>query len=175
MTVESLVRVAPPPVAPCRAFKGPWAPIEAELGVVFPPDYKEFVRLYGCGYFVGYLNVAVPRCGDAGLRLEEFVPEIVRKFWAAGSRRDRFWPSVGGLLPFGYTENAEYLFWLTRGPPDEWPIVVWDRDSETGFELFECDLTEFLAGLATGVLAPEAFPDLLDCDQVFQPNSPGPG
>ena len=57
---------------------------------------------------------------------------------------------------------------------DDWSVVVWDRGS-LQFEVLECGLTDFLAGLATGKVAPKEFPDdLLPCDELFQPNSRWP-
>ena len=29
-----------------------------------------------------------------------------------------------GLLPWGYTDNCDELYWLTDGEPDGWKIVV---------------------------------------------------
>jgi len=172
MTIENLIKAVAPPAAPFEAFEGPWAPIEAELGVTLPLDYKDFVRLYGGGSFMGFLGIAVPRCRYLGVRLEHYVPEVSRGFLALRDAPYTFWPSPGGLLPFGSTDTADYLFWLTVGPPETWRTVVWDRGSPAGFEVFDCDLTDFLAGLATGGIAPEAFPDdLVVCDQLFEPYS----
>lgn len=84
------------------------------------------------------------------------------------------WPWPGGLLPFGATDNGDYLFWLPRGAPSDWGVVVWDRGGSEidQFEELNCDLTDFLAGLATGAILPRAFPDLLPCECLFQPNAP---
>ncbi len=170
MPIETLIKVVPPPAAPFEAYDGPWEPIEAEFGVGLPPDYKDFVRLYGNGYFMEFLGVAVPVSAISHMRLT----------WGASTVRSMLfdvnpkllWPSRGGLLPLGSTDNGDLLFWLTRGATAEWPVVVWGR-STMEFETFECDLTDFLAGLATGDIQPEDFPeDLLPNDRLFQPSSP---
>lgn len=171
MTIETLIAAVLPPDGPTDPFNGPWGPIEVELGAELPPDYKDFARLYGCGYFLGYLNIAIPGA-RYGLPLEQFVPETSRGFAALRDARYSFWPIAGGLLPFGSSENADYLFWLTAGAPETWRIVVWSRGSLVEFEAFDCDLTGFLAGLVTGKIRPDAFPDgLVACDPVFAPNS----
>ena len=170
MTIENLITAGPPPVRPTDPFDGPWARAEAEIGTELPPDYKDFARVYGCGYFMDYLNIAIPRC-RSGLPLEQFVPEITRGFVTLWDAPYSFWPRAGGLLPLGSTENADYLFWLTDGAPEAWRIVVWSRGSVTEFEAFDCDLTDFLAGLATGDIRPDAFPDdLVNCGRAFAPN-----
>jgi hypothetical protein len=49
--------------------------------------------------------------------------------------------------------------------------VVLDR-AFGRFETFDCDLTDFLAGLAGGEIVPKEFPDeLLPCDHLFVPYS----
>lgn len=174
MTIESLLAVVPPPAEPTGPFEGPWESIEAELGVELPSDYKDFARFYGCGYFMGYLNVAIPRA-RSGLPLEQFAAEVSKEFLALQDARYSFWPAAGGLLPFGSTENADYLFWLTVGVPETWRTVLWSRGGLKEFEEFDLDLTSFLAGLATGKVKPDAFPDdLVACDRAFAPNVNNP-
>lgn len=117
MTIEALVKVVPPPAMLQAGFDGLWDLIEAELGVVFPQDYKDFVRVYG------------------------------------------------------YADYGDYLCWVTRGDPADWRVVVWGRGDWT-FEELDCDLTDFLAGLATGDVLPKEFPDeLLPCGHPYVPAS----
>jgi hypothetical protein len=161
MTIENLLKVAPPPAEPSAAFGGPWEPIEAQLGVVLPQDYKDFTRLYGLGDVLGFLGVNLPTCKSPYVRL---IPEIAQTRHIFHDPEDfpyPLWPKRGGLLVCGRTDFGDYLFWLTRGPPDEWPIVVWGRGFQT-IEHFECGLTDFLAGLIDGTIRPKEFPDDLD-------------
>ena len=163
-------------MTPFEAFAGPWEPIEAELGTALPQDYKDFVRLYGAGYFMEFLGVSVPRSKNPNTRFESEVGLICGTFadWDDEELPYPMWPDPGGLIPFGGTDNGDYLFWLPQGAPDDWGVVVWDRGMQQ-FEALNCGLTDFLAGLATGKVAPEEFPDsLLPCDQMFQPNSVWP-
>jgi hypothetical protein len=176
MTIETLIKVVPPPAAPFEAFGGPWEPIEAELGTALPQDYKDFVRLYGNGYFMEFLGVNVPSSGNPNTRLESQVPVICATFFDFDDEELPYplWAHPGGLVPFGGTDNGDFLFWLPRGAPADWGVVVWDRGLY-GFEAFDCDLTDFLAGLATGEILPKEFPDdLLPCDCLFRPDSSEP-
>ncbi len=171
MTIEALIEAVPPPAEPFEAFSGPWEPVEAELGTALPQDYKDFVRLYGSGYFMQFLGIDVPRSRNPNLRLELRVRTIGDYFVHDGEPPYPLWPSAGGLLPFGGTDNGDDLFWLARGAPADWRVVVYDRGFGE-FEVFEFGLTDFLAGLATGEILPEEFPeDLLPCDCLFQANS----
>jgi hypothetical protein len=171
MTVETLMKAVPPPVEPSGAFLGPWEPIEAELGTALPQDYKDFVRLYGSGYFMEFLGIYVPRSRNPNLRLESVVRAICDTFVDREELPYPLWPNPGGLLPFGGTDNGDSLFWNPRGAPTDWGIVVWDR-AFCGFEAFDYGLTDFLAGLATGEVVPKEFPDdLSSCDRLFKPLS----
>jgi hypothetical protein len=173
MTIEVLSRVIPPPLEPAGAFLGPWAPIEAELGTALPPDYKDLVGVYGSGYFMEFFGIGVPRSPNLNLRLETKVPQVCATFFDRDELAYPLWPDQGGLVPFGATDNGDFLFWLPRGAPEDWGVVVWDRGL-WNFEAFDCDLTSFIAGLATGEIIPEAFPeDLATCDHLFQPHTPG--
>jgi hypothetical protein len=157
-----------------ESFTGPWAPIEAELGTLLPQDYKDYARIYGSGRFLQFLRVNVPRTGHPNIRLESEIPVVCRIFaeFDLDERPYPLWPEPGGLLPFGRTDDGDILFWLQRGVPDEWPIVVWGRGL-WNYELFECGLTDFLAGLATGAILPKDFPEyLVPVDCLFAPTTP---
>ena len=173
MTIDTLMKVITPPREPAGVFLGPWEPIEAELGIPIPPDYKDLVRVYGSGYYMEFFGIHVPRSANLNLRLETQVAAICATF----SDRDELiyplWPDPGGLVPFGGTDNGDFLFWLPRRALADWSIVVWDRGLGN-FEVFDCDLTNFIAGLATGAIVPKEFPeDLVTCDHLFQPHTAG--
>lgn len=171
MTIENLMKAVPPPAKPFQAFAGPWEPIETEIGTTLPQDYKEFARLYGQGYFMEFLGIDIPRSQNPNVRLEFKVRAVCSTLLALDELTYPLWPSPGGLLPFGQTDNGDYLFWLTHGAPADWGVVVWDR-AFGAFEPLECDLTDFLAGLASGEILPKEFPDdLLPCDCMFKPHS----
>lgn len=176
MSIDKLLGILPPPASPFEAFEGPWEAVEAELGTRLPEDYKAFVRAYGSGYFMEFLGVDVPRSRNPNVRLETNARVVGDVFRAMYDDDDDapywFWPERRGLLPFGGTDNGDYLFWHMLGEPDSWRVVVWDRGMQE-FEVFECGLTAFLAGLASGAILPEAFPEdfLLD-EPTFTPNPP---
>ena len=174
MTIEALMAVVPPPDRPCEPFVGPWSMIESELGSPLPQDYKDYAQIYGSGYFLQFLQVDIPRTGNPNIRLEKQVV-LTSEMFAQFEGADRpypLWPAPGGLMPFGGTDNGDTLFWLRRGAPDEWPVVVADSGG-WAFELLECGMTDFLAGLARGEIRSEIFPDdLLPADCLFAPTTP---
>jgi hypothetical protein len=174
MTIERLMKVVSPPERPGDPFLGPWAPVEAELGTPLPQDYKDFVRLYGYGYFMEFLGIDVPRCRNPHMRLERNVRRFSEAVREVGEVPSSVWPQRDGLLPFGGTDNGDTLLWLRRGAPARWQVVIWDDDL-IEVEVFDCDLTDFLAGLATGTIQPTLFPDdFLPCDRLFTAGSTPP-
>jgi hypothetical protein len=173
MTIEALLKVVPPPAEPFEAFTGPWEPTEDDLGTALPQDYKDFVRLYGSGYFMEFLGIHVPRTRNYNTWLNGQVRVVTSAFKDWDDLLPYpMWPDPEGLIPFGGTDNGHQLFWLRRGPPEAWGVVIYDRWSLFEFETFDCDLTGFLAGLATGDVKPNAFPGLLPCEHLFQPSGP---
>jgi hypothetical protein len=172
VTIENLVRVAPPPVDPFEAFRGPWDVIEAELGTRLPTDYKDLIRLYGLGDFSEIVGIHLPRSWSPYMRLVSEVDVVRRVFEDDKDLPYPLWPSPGGLLPCGKTDFGDYIFWLTQGSPDDWRVVVWGRGFGQ-FEVFDCDLTDFLAGVTLGKIVPKDFPDdLADCEERFRPYNP---
>ena len=168
MTIEALTQVIPPPRNPAGVFLGPWEPIEVELGTALPPDYKDLVRVYGSGYYMEFFGIHIPRSPNLNIRLETQVPAICATFFDRAELPYPLWPEPKGLVPFGGTDNGDFLFWLPREASEDWRVVVWDRGL-WNFEAFDCDVTSFIAGLATGEIIPEAFPkDLATCDHLFQ-------
>jgi hypothetical protein len=166
MTIENLVKVLPPPEAPISAFAGPWMWIEKVIGTALPQDYKDFTRLYGFGTFLEFFGVYSPVCRSPHVRLE---PQILAMRGFTSQLDDSpysMWPKPGGLLPCGVSDFGDYLFWRTDGPPQSWRVVFWGRGM-CEFEAFDCDLTDFLAGIVTGKIWPNDFPERLDEEEAL--------
>jgi len=164
MTIENLVKVIPPPRDPIYAYDDGWDLYERVVHTPLPIDYKELMRLYGAGSFMEFFDICGPRSPTVPGKLEhvvsaaaiEFIQDIQGGFLFDDPPLP-IWPRLGGLFACGWTWSGNYIFWLTRGLVSEWPIVIWDRNRQT-LEHFEYDLTDFLAGVATGNIRSEIFP-----------------
>jgi hypothetical protein len=173
MTIENLIKLVPPPAVPDEPFSGPWEPVEAEIGTSLPEDYKDFVRLYGCGNLMDFIGINVPRCKSPYVRLESEIHAVRGALVSMDEELPYdLWPSSGGLIVFGRTDFGDYLFWLPQGAPADWKVVVWGRGL-WNFELFDCGFTDFLAGVATGEILPEDFPEG-PYERLFKPYSDWP-
>lgn len=167
MTIDRLIAVAPPPAAPTLAFRGSWARLESEIGRELPADYKAFARLYGVGAFCNdVVTIFVPRGMDLPTGLESEIRVVSDAFRELGLDGEpyRLWPEPDGLIPLGVTDGGDYIFWLPLGAPNDWKIAVCGRATDR-YEVFDCDLTDFLAGLVTGEILPDCFP-------AISPHSP---
>lgn len=173
MTIENFIKVVPPPAVPSEPFRGRWEPIEVAIGAALPCDYKEFSRLYGSGGILDFIYVETPRTADGGADFARWVGEICRGFGHMERETPTvYWPSPGGLLPFGRSMDGDHFFWQTHGPPGDWRVASWNRGGLSGenIETFECDFTDFLAGIVTGSITSAALPDdVLDCEELFRP------
>lgn len=162
MSFTSLLNVLPSPQNPVEApSPNNWSAVEAQLGKL-PTDYKAFLEGFGSGSIDGFLWVFNPVSANHYLNLiqaKEPVITALKELRAGGEPCPYpLYPEPGGLLPFGRTDNGDALFWQTVGEPDKWPVVV-NAARDPTYEKFECDMTDFLAGILTRRLRCSIFPE----------------
>ncbi len=129
--------------------------VERALGLPLPSDLYEFARLYGGGAFgTREFNYLVEIWNPFSAVFVKWVTEFAETFrdvkTAEGESYIPFdiYPERPGLLTFGCGDNRQYLFWLTEGEPDDWPILLWPP--ERRFLRFDMRLSEFLYRLFSG-------------------------
>ncbi len=139
-----------------------WEKAENELGIELPLDYKEFVNHYGVGGIDDFLWIYTPYSNNENFDLLKQIEVInnayldMKKEYPEDFTFDVF-PKVGGLLPFGGTENGDVLYWLTGGDNKHWSIVVYDDRHSEYFE-YNKSTTDFLYELLTKKLVCPIFP-----------------
>ncbi|MGO1056256.1 SMI1/KNR4 family protein [Crossiella sp. CA198] len=106
-----------------------WVEVETELGRGLPDDYKDFCLNYPAIEINGFITILHPRSDVDGGNLIESSTAILEGIRATvqlvpESVPFPVFPDDGGILPWGYDVDGAYLFWKTRGDPDEWTIVV---------------------------------------------------
>ncbi|GAB4158229.1 MAG: hypothetical protein Tsb009_35390 [Planctomycetaceae bacterium] len=127
--IETLKTLVKPPESP-KASGGNWEEVEKHLGITFPPDYKEFISIYGTGSLQSFMHIwnylDVPADSDA----KEVIKQITSEYeWDREHGRPvEFvpYPQPGGLIPFASTDDGNYLNWQTTGKPSEWCVVAYD-------------------------------------------------
>jgi hypothetical protein len=162
-SLEALNKVLKPPGCPSeRPRESDWQPIEQNLGFELPEDYKEFIGCYGTGAVDNFLWVFSPFSKNKHLNL---LQEGKVKLQALRQLADEFgeeipyllYPDSNGLLPWGVTDNGDVLYWLCKGPPTSWLIVV-NESRGPAWREFPLVVTTFLAALGTKELVVDFFP-----------------
>lgn len=153
MTIDSLIKLLPPPGVPSETSDASWMIIEITVGTPLPSDYKEFIGRYGTGRineFIWIFNPFTKRSNVELLTQQRRQIEIRQQLEREYGESCPFplHPSVGGLLPCGGTDNGDTIFWLTHGAPSSWSIVV--NESRGGRYLtFDVNLIEFIVNVLT--------------------------
>ena len=132
--LEELTKLMPPPP------KGPYSDVdfpevERQLGIEYPPDFKEFISVYGASIWCDHVSLRFPRSHKPE-DVEEFKVDMSQAFsWFEGNTYDaQFnpivfpkYPEKDGLFLFAEDFSGDYYCWITKGEPARWPILCWFR------------------------------------------------
>ncbi|MFF4955017.1 SMI1/KNR4 family protein [Streptomyces chattanoogensis] len=150
-SLARLIDLIPPPPEPRE--KG-WDAVEQELGVELPPDYKALIHAYGGSRFDNYLYVLEPSCPNSNfdlIELTEEQDEALSGLWEVEEKPHELTEPGSRLIPWGTTENGEFLYWLVRPgqAPSDWTVMVNEARGET-WERYDINCTAFLASVLSG-------------------------
>lgn len=175
MSINSLTKIMPPPVNPVDSGAGmQWPSIDK--GIEFPQDYVDFINNYGTGRIGEFLLIFNPFSGKEDLNFfEQFnmVLEDLRYLIESDSEYYNYplYPTEGGLIPFGVTDNGDYLFWVfdSKKISNLWKVaIVAARSPE--IEYLPWGMLEFIKEIATGEFKPNSFPKNTDFNNLgFSP------
>lgn len=142
----TLQGIMPPPAAPDLTVD--WRLISESWGRQFPPDYQQFMGLYGAGTIEDFLVLAQPepREAPAGPRNEEMAHETANAVLSWANVRKE--PALQGLAPeliaWAADASADILCWdATDDDPSRWPVLVCNRGNMI-WRRYECGMVEFL-------------------------------
>ncbi len=175
MKIEKLAQVLEPPSNPHEAPSGAeLADFERKCSAL-PSAYKEFITRYGTGCVDGFIWIYNPSSENNYLDLGSQVVRQMEAIRVATAENSGFPFDVseerGELLPFGITDNGDFLLWKTTGDPDSWPIVV--LDSRLGsYQVFALSLIDFLIQVLSSKVLVSVFPD--DFPSALPQFSPAP-
>ncbi|MBE0536869.1 MAG: SMI1/KNR4 family protein [Phycisphaerae bacterium] len=162
MSIEELCKILRPPANPKEV------PSPTELSTVeqeyspLPDAYKEFIGLYGTGCIDGFIWIYNPTTNNSNLSMKDQIPRQLDAIRNALQDDGRLPYDVSErsreLLPFGMTDNGDFLLWRTVGSPNAWSIVV--LESRLGaYEEFALSIVEFLVQVLSRKLRVSIFPD----------------
>jgi len=106
-----------------------WRAVEESLRLRLPQSYKAIIDEFGASTWAGFLHILSPF--DEALSLHQVGERILE---ADRESRASFpahyplplYPEPGGLLPWATTDNGDTLYFITKGEPDDWPILLKD-------------------------------------------------
>lgn len=146
---KALELLIPPPLVPYEAPQDDgWNNIERKLNTTLPRDYKQFIERYGSGRIDEFLSILNPFSSNKHRDLlwqMEMQLGTLRELKEGGTEivPFEFFPSPGGLLPFGLTDNGDVLYWLTVGQPDNWSVAV-NAGRSPEWDTYQVGMVEFL-------------------------------
>lgn len=143
--LEALRRMMPPPAAPDTAVD--WGRLGSSWGKDFPPDYRQFMDVYGPGTIQNYLVIVEPAPKGTpsdpltGMAHETANAELL---WTKVRKE----PGLAGVEPllvgWGVDASADVLCWdASGGDPADWPVLVCNRD-DVVWRRYNCGMVEFL-------------------------------
>lgn len=160
MDCSALLAMVPAPAAPVDAA-GDWAGVEGSL-CRLPDDYRQLVQRYGTGCFDHFLWIFTPFTDNESLNLLAQVGVIREVHRSLADEYGEpqsypYFPEPAGLLPFGVTDNGDYLYWSTRGVPNDWPVVV-GASRDPRYEALDGGACRVLSDLLSQRLRCDIFP-----------------
>jgi hypothetical protein len=154
--IARLQQLLPPP--PSGGDVVDWVELSTSTGLSLPTDYREFVEVYGGGEIDKYVSVSTPPVngspyGDLLDGMDPALPSDAETELTSQLQDE----GVPRLLSFGTTASSDVIFWLRRGSPDEWKIVVFRRQIPRGtseWSVFDSGMAEFLCAFLSGAIDP---------------------
>ncbi len=142
-----------------------WEKYEKEMNIIFPKDYKKFINEYGTGTINNFFWFLTPFDEDNNINYSIKSKEMISNYLMGKEMMPEYYtyemyPKKGGLLPWGYTENGDELYWKTEENMDKWKIVVCGSGPSDALE-YDMSFSEFLYKYFKGELICEALPDSL--------------
>ena len=136
-----------------------WIVFQKNYNCKFPSEYKKFIDTYGTGSINDFLWILTPYESNKEINLFHKA-EVMRtsynymKDMFPGDFNYSIYPEEGGLLPWGYTDNGDELFFDLK---NEFIVVIETRYSDV--YKYKMGMVEFLYKLFTKKIKCNAFPD----------------
>lgn len=145
---EALREMMPP--RPGGGLDVDWAAVEEAWGLQFPSAYKSVIAQYGDVVIGGYLQVIAATvvtpetCDETGAPRGGmgFITADTRDTWT-DTEPTEFDAGPEELVTWGAASSADLFCWLTRGEPDQWPVVVFSHGDDAWTQ-YPFGMVEFL-------------------------------
>lgn len=140
-----------------------WNKIERKLGTKLPYDYKAFINEFGTGSIDEFIWILTPFDDDEYVNFfkkGELIKEAYKssKLSSPDYFKHNIFPEKSGLIPWGYTENGDELYWLTSYDEHQWKVIVYTSRTSDYYQ-YEMGMVEFIFSIISKKLVCPAFPD----------------
>lgn len=146
---QALRRIMPNPKVPDVVTN--WGHISESWGKEFPPDYREFMNLYGVGEIEDCLSILEPEPQGQGANPKG------NKMVAETRNAEFAWTHIGRgsqvavadpyLIAWGLSVSADILCWDAAGDdPAMWPVLMVSSDLGE-WRRYDCGMVDFLLKL----------------------------
>ncbi|MEW5628854.1 hypothetical protein [Streptomyces hydrogenans] len=162
-TLDSLVHLCPPPAT---NHARPGIPSGAGAGgaqMTVPPLHARLLEVYGPGSFNDFLWIFEQGCSNPWLDIDTLsrrAADILskKKIPEIRSIVADFKSDLSHLIQWGATDNADEIFWIPTGHPEDWPTLI-VQAGQLEFQLIRRSSLEVLHGLIGGELRCPFFPE----------------
>ena len=145
-----------------------WLKLESDVGLELPPDFKEIVSTFGAGKFAGFISIFNPFYRWKHPQAPTYLNWIRTRLDGLSEGRRLHpdlsapfdvYPTSGGLLPLGFTDNGDTICWRVLGRLEDWPIICLDDKTSEIYDEFQMNLDAFLSRwLSEEISAPSITP-----------------
>jgi len=162
-TLDSLVHLCPPPVG---KHARPGSVSGAGAGgtkLTLPLSHARLLEAYGPGSFNDFLWIYEQDCPNPWLDITQRSRETTRllsrkQIPEIRSLLSHFGSNPSLLIQWGATDNADEIFWIPEGDPEEWPTLIVEA-GQLSFQIVRQNSLELLLGLLEGTLDCPFFPE----------------
>lgn len=147
-----------------------WKRFELEIGIVLPDDYKELINTYGTGGIGNFIWFLTPFVNDDNVNYLKKMSVMIEAYKTSKDSFQEYYkydvfPAENGLLPWGYTDNGDELYWKTDAEVDNWEIVVYESASPDCYN-YKMSVSEFLYKIIIRELRVDFFSDELFDEEI---------
>lgn len=143
---ETLLRLMPPPAESDTSVD--WGRMRETWGKEFPPDYRQFIEVYGAGAIENCLTIEEPeprggrqKSEYGGMQHETANAELT---WGLVQKSPELAGTHPELIAWGADAGADILCWdASADDPSTWPVLVSNR-GDSLWRRYDCGMVEFL-------------------------------
>ncbi len=107
-----------------------WDEFEKQYAIILPKDFKDFINFYGVGGINNFIWILNPFEKDQNINFITKKNILLSSYEHSKKQYPNLYtfdiyPSESGLIPWGFTDNGDELYWKSSLIED-WSIVIYE-------------------------------------------------